>query len=166
MMNPPALSMGGILIIALSFLLALLLSILPVPGWILLVQPPWLTLIVIYWVVAVPHRVSLGIAWLLGLLLDALYGTLLGEHALALCVVAYLAQRLHRQIRMFPLTQQAMSVFLLVIIYQIVLLWIQGIIGQLNDSAYWFCVPALTSMLFWPWIAMLLRYYQRRFRIY
>lgn len=166
MMHPPALSISGLTVIILSFLLALLISILPLPAWVILLQPQWLILVIVYWVVAMPHRVSVGIAWILGLLLDALYGTLLGEHALALCVVAFLAHRLHRQIRMFPLQQQAISIFVLVIVYQCLLLWIQGILGQLGNNLYWFWASAITSMLLWPWVAMLLRYSQRRYRIY
>lgn len=165
-MNPPALSFSGIITIALSLLVALLLSILPLPAWVLMLLPQWLILVIVYWIIAVPHRVSLGIAWLLGLLLDALYGTLLGEHALALCVIAFLAQRLHRQIRMFPLLQQAISVFILTLVYQALILWIQGVLGQLGKNLYWFWVSALTTMLLWPWAAMLLRYFQRRYRIY
>ncbi len=165
-MTSPTLSLSAILVIALSFLVALALSILPLPDWILSIQPLWLVLVIVYWIMAMPHRISVGIAWVLGLLLDVLYGTLLGEHALALCVVAFFAQRLHRQIRMFPLMQQACCIFILVIIYQALLLWIQGVLGQLGNNLYWFWVPAITSMLIWPWFVMLLNHWQRRFRIY
>ncbi len=166
MINSRPLSLSGILIILVSLLIALILSILPLPAWVLLIQPQWIILVILYWIIVIPHRISIGIAWIIGLLLDVLYGTLLGEHALALCVLAFLAQRLHRQIRMFPLLQQAFSVFILVIIYQALLLWIQGTLGQIGNNINWFWVSALTSMLLWPWVAMLLRHCQRHFRIY
>jgi len=155
----------GFLLIAFSFIVALLLSILPLPNWLSLVWPQWLVLAVIYWVLALPYRVNLGVAWLLGLLLDGLYGSLLGEHALALTLVAYVVDRFHRQIRMFPLLQQAGCVFLLVLMYQAVLIWIQGMLGQLTN-VYLFWLSALTSMLLWPWLFVLLRAYRRRFSLY
>src|SRR5690348_1442511 len=128
-MDHSPLPISGIVIISASFLLALLLSILPLPLWGLIIQPQWLVLVIIYWVMHLPHRISLGIAWIVGLLLDALYGSLLGEHALAMSVIAFLSQRLHQQFRMFPLLQQALGIFLLVIVYQLILVWIQGILG-------------------------------------
>lgn len=150
-----ALSLREILVIAFSFLAALIFSIIPLPAWLILLRPNWVALVLIYWVIAQPNRISVGIAWLLGILLDGLYGTLLGEHSLALCIVAYLANRFHRQIRMYPLLQQSIVVLLLMLIYQLLLLWIQGVIGQLHQ-AYWFWIPAFMSMLFWPLIISLL----------
>lgn len=160
------LSTRGFMVIFSSFLIALLMSILPLPNLVNLLWPQWLVLVVIYWVLALPHRVNLGIAWLLGLLLDGLYGSILGEHALALTIVAFIVERLHRQIRMFPLPQQAMSVFALVFIYQLILLWIQGMLGLLTNDIYLFWVSALTSMLFWPWVFFILRAARRRFSVY
>ncbi len=157
-----SLSLPGVLTIVLSFLFALLFSILPFPGWLQLIWPQWLLLVLIYWVFTFPYRISLGIAWLLGLLLDGLYGTLLGEHALAFTIVAYLAYRLHRQIRMFPIFQQAISVFFLVLTYQAVLIWIQGMLGILTN-VYLFWLSALTSMLLWPWLFIVLRRFRQRF---
>lgn len=159
------LSGKGILLIVSSFLLALLMSILPLPNWLELLWPAWMALILIYWVIALPHRISLGIAWLLGLLLDGLYGTLLGEHALAFAVIAYIADHFHRQIRMFPILQQAVSVFCLIMIYQVLLAWIQGMLGEF-ENVYFFWASALTSMLLWPWLSILLRNLRQRLFIY
>jgi rod shape-determining protein MreD len=161
----PTLSLQGFLIILISFLLALMLSIMPLPDWAINFRPQWLPLVLIYWVIALPHRVSLGVAWILGFLLDGLYGTVLGEHALALVIVAYVAEKLYRQLRMFPLMQQALSVFLFIILYQGLLLWIQGVLGQL-PNVRWFWISALTSMIIWPWLFTLLRACRRKFMVY
>lgn len=160
-----ALSLQSFIIIVLSFLLALLVSILPLPNWLQLIWPQWLLLILIYWVLALPYRVSLGIAWLSGLMLDSAYNTLLGEHALAFTVVAYLAYRFHRQILMFPLLQQAVCVFFLVLVYQALLVWVQGMLGLLTN-VYLFWLSAFTSMLLWPWLFIMLRRCRQRFCIY
>lgn len=155
---------SGTFWIVLSVLLALLLSLVPLPYWASWFRPEWLLLVVIYWAMALPHRVSIGSAWCLGLLLDALNGTLLGEHALAFSIVAYVTVKLHLRIRLFPLWQQALSVLGLVYLYQLVLFIIQGVIGQL-PTTLWYWLPTLSSMLFWPWTYLMLRNLRRRFKI-
>lgn len=158
------LSMRNLINITLSILLALIASILPLPQWLMLIWPQWVALIIIYWVLTLPHRVNLTIAWLVGLLLDGLYGSLLGEHALALCVIAYITYRLHRQIRMFPVLQQAVFVFFLVLAYQAILIWIQGMLGMFaNIHLFW--ISAITSMMVWPWLFLLLRTHRQPFGI-
>jgi rod shape-determining protein MreD len=154
------LTLRGFFMLAVSFLLALILSILPLSNAVMLFYPHWLLLIVIYWILALPHRISLGVAWLLGLILDGLYGSTFGEHALAMTVVAYLVEKFHQQIRMFPLLQQAICILVFVLIYQGLLFWIQGILGQLPNT-HWFWLSAITSMIVWPWLFMLLRAWRR-----
>jgi len=113
-------------------------------------------MVLIYWGMMVPERVNVGIAWILGLILDVLEGTLLGEHALALTIVVFLVVRMHTRLRMFPLLQQGISVFFLVLIYQLILFCIQGFIGMLPNSwLYW--SSSLTSMLLWPWVFSIMR---------
>ena len=91
-----SISFRGYLIIFLSFFLALVLTILPVPQWVMVFYPQWLLLVLLYWIIALPHRIGLVVAWCLGILLDGLYGTVLGEHALAFTVIAYIAEKLYR----------------------------------------------------------------------
>lgn len=158
-------SVSGFFIIIISFLLALMLSIIPLPDWAVNYRPEWLPLVLIYWVIALPHRVGLFVAWILGILLDGLYGTVLGEHALALIVIVYLADKFYRQIRMFPVIQQAFSILIFILIYQGILLWIQGVLGQLPNLR-WFWISAVTSTIIWPWLFMLLRSTRRQFMVY
>lgn len=160
-----ALTLRTFLLIVFSLLVALLLTIMPLPMWAQVFRPQWLPLVIIYWVIALPHRVGLGIAWIMGIMLDALYGSVLGEHALALAVLAYLAQKSYQQLRMFPVMQQALSVLVFIIIYQAILLWIQGALGLLVDVR-WFWVTAFTSMIIWPWLYLLLRGLRKRSRVY
>lgn len=151
--------------VLLTILIALILNILPFPLWIRTFLPPWTVLVVIYWLINLPHRTGLGTAWVAGIFLDALNGTLLGEHAMALVVVAYFTGKFHKQIRMFSLLQQSFCVLLFVFIYQALLLWMQGVLGELTNLR-WFWASALTSLLVWPWLFVLLHYYQSRFRVY
>lgn len=147
-----------------TFVCAFLLQILPLPEWAETVRPDWVALTLIYWCIALPERVGVGIGWLVGLLLDVAYGSLLGQNALALAVVAYLAIRLHQRIRLFPLWQQAVSVLLLITLHLMLVLWIKGATGQSAETwVYW--LPALTSMVLWPAVFIVLRGLRRSYRV-
>lgn len=153
---------GGIIVA--SFVVAFILTIVPLPSWLVMFRPEWAAMVLIYWCLALPQRVSVGYGWLAGLFLDVLRGALLGQHALGFAVIAYLSVKLHRRLRVFPLWQQALSVSVLVALEQLLVLWIQGMIGQAREgAAYW--LPSIVSGLLWPWIFVLLRRLRRRFRV-
>ena len=157
-------SLNNWFVIPISFFLALLLTLLPMPAWALWLRPVWVLLVLIYWNISLPNRVSIGTAWVLGLLLDVLNGSALGEHALALTMVSYIVVRMHARLYMFPLLQQGLSVFLLVLLYQCILFCIQGFVGNLPRGwLYW--SSSVTSMLLWPWVFTIMRDCRRRFRV-
>jgi rod shape-determining protein MreD len=157
--------MRGVFVILTSFIIAIFLAIMPLPTWAVWFRPVWVPLVLLYWVMALPHRVNLGVAFSLGLVLDVLEGTLLGEHAFALTVMVYLATKIYRQFRVFPPAQQVLSIVLLLLVYQFFLFWIQGMAGH-PISSWLFCLPLLTSGLLWPWLATVLRDSKRRFRLH
>ena len=124
MVAPPA--RGG-LIILLSFMLAIMLTELPMPAVLEWGRPQWAALVLIYWVAALPHRVGPWYAWIVGLLLDILQGSLLGIHALSLALVAIAIKALHQRFRMYPVWQQALLVLVMVGLYQLLLNWGQSL---------------------------------------
>lgn len=141
---------------AVSVLCALALAIIPLPDPIKPFRPDWVALVVIYWALMAPGRMGLLSAFFLGLLLDALAGALLGQHALAMLFVCYLAHRFHLRIRVFPIWQMSMTVMLLLAIYQFLLFWVDGVAGRtVNGAERW--VPVLVGGLLWP---VLLRFLQ------
>ncbi len=154
----------GYTAIALSFVVTLMLTALPMPAWAALWRPAWVALVLIYWCMAAPTYTGVVMGWTLGLFLDVLTGTLLGQHALALAIVAFVAHRFHRQVRVLPIWQQAVGVFGLVFLYQALILWITGIQGMpILAAAYW--SSPLVSMLLWPWIFIVLRDVRRRYQV-
>ncbi len=151
-------------VIGLSFVVAFMLTALPMPTWASLWRPGWVVLALIYWCMAVPGRAGVVLGFVLGLLLDVLSGTLLGQHALALSLVAFVTLRFHRRVRVLPLWQQAISVFSLVFAYQLVVLWINGIQGMpVSPSAFW--ASPLVSTLLWPWVFIMLRDARRKYNV-
>jgi rod shape-determining protein MreD len=158
------LSQPGGWVILLSGVIALVLTSIPLPGWIEPFHPNWLCLVLIYWCLALPQRVGLGTAWLLGLVLDAARGTLLGQHALALVVMAFLTLKNHRRLRLFPLWQQSLSVLGLLLINQLLVFWVDGIRGY-PPRDLWYLAPAVGGMLLWPWVFIILRDMRQRYRV-
>lgn len=155
---------GGMIIIGLSFLAALVLTIIPLPSWMVAFRPEWLALVMIYWCMALPHRVGILTAFFLGLILDILKGAVMGQHALALVVVAFLTLKVYQQIRIYPMWQQALSIMGLLILYQVLVIWINGII-DVRSSAWNYWLPIFSSSLLWPWVYLLLRDIRRHFGI-
>ena len=151
-------------VIALSFALAFLFTVLPIPTGLMWARPEWVSLVLIYWVIALPQRVGVMSAFFAGLLLDALEGSMLGQNALALSVVAYLALILYQRLRQFNMMQQAAVVFVLVGIDQIVSAWVQNIDGA-SPRGVLILMPVLMSALLWPAVTTSLRHSRRRFSV-
>jgi rod shape-determining protein MreD len=155
---------NGTRVILTSFAVALFLTILPWPAWAEEFRPQWLTMTLIYWSLALPNRVGVFWGWGAGLVLDVVSGTVLGQHALGLSVTAYLAVELHPRIRVFPLLQQAVSVWVLLLVERLLSLWVIGATGQPTPTL-WYWMPTFVGMLLWPWVFILLRDVRRRFAV-
>lgn len=154
----------GIGSIYLTILMALLLSIVPFPVGVDIYRPDWLVLIVLYWVLALPHRVNIGTAWLAGLMLDVLLGSTLGVRALSMAIMAYLAGVQYQKIRNFSVWQQAMVIGGISLLGQMTILWAEHLFGSatLNYRLFW---SSLTTTLLWPAAFLLLRKLRRTLRI-
>ena len=147
---------GRALPIAISVLVAMMLAIAPMPDWAAPFRPDWVALTLIYWSMTLPRTIGVGIAWIVGLLLDVATGTLLAQHALALSLIIYFTVKFHLQLRVFPASQLVATVLALLGIYRFVLFWINGVAGvNAPPEAYW--GPVVTSTLLWPILAAVLR---------
>jgi rod shape-determining protein MreD len=151
-------------VIAVSLILALFLTVLPIPDWAEDFRPQWVALTLIYWTLALPTRVGVFWAWTMGLVLDVTSGTVLGQHALSLSVVAWLTVELHQRIRVFPMVQQAVSIWILLLVERLLSMWVIGATGQPTPTLiYW--MPTFVGMLLWPWVFIVLRDLRRRFLV-
>ena len=95
-------------------------------------------------------------AWAVGILLDVMQGTLLGQHALGLAFVAYIALLYHQRIRIFPLIQQAFVVGSLIFIYLAWMLLVYNVLGS-RHYAMSYLLGTCSSALLWPWLFIVLR---------
>jgi rod shape-determining protein MreD len=154
----------GSVIIVVTVAVAMLLMILPMPEWARLYRPQWVTLVMLYWALALPHRVGVGSGFAAGIILDVLTGTLLGQHALGLSVITFVAIQLHQRIRVFPLWQQSLGVLVLLLVDHLLSLWVIGATrGAAPGLNYWL-VPLIGALL-WPWVFVTLRKVRRHFKI-
>lgn len=151
-------------VILVSFLVAFMLLMMPLPDWLKLVRPEWVVMVVIYWSMALPKRVGVGYAWMAGLIVDVIQDSLLGQHALALALVAFLTIRLHQRLRNYPPGQQIVTVFLIVLINFLIILWIRGMMG-VAPNLWQILVPSLATALVWPLIFILMRFVRRKFQV-
>lgn len=150
--------------IFISILVALVLAILPLPAQLDAFRPDWLTLVVLYWVLALPHRVNVGTAWLAGLVLDILLGSTLGVRAIGLAVVTYLTAMNYQLIRNFSVWQQAVVIGVLTLTCKLLIFWAEHLVSDiiLQPRYFW---SILTTMMIWPWVFLILRRTRRKFGV-
>ncbi|TRX76220.1 rod shape-determining protein MreD [Pseudomonas mangiferae] len=147
-----------------TLVLALLLSVAPLPSFMEIGRPLWPALFLAYWVLALPHRIGMTGAWLLGLAEDVLYGSLLGQNALVLTLITFLVLALHQRLRLFPIWQQCLVLMVVFGIAQLVQLWLNALTGNRPPTLV-FLLPALISALLWPWIFAVLRSLRLRLNV-
>lgn len=155
----------GYWVILSSFLIAYVLAVVPLSGVAAWLRPEWLALVMIYWAIALPHRVGLVTALLAGLGMDVLEGAVIGQNMLALALVVLLSRLLYQRLRVFSMGQQALTVFFLAGVHQLVCQWIQTVEGA-GARSLWFMLPALASAVFWPLVLVSLRRARRHFEVY
>lgn len=163
-MIPLAKPQQGNWLIIISFVVAVMLTALPLPDWANSWRPAWVALVLIYWCMAVPDRVGLAVGWSMGIILDVLQSTILGQNALGLTLLAYLTIKSYQRMRVFPLAQQAVLICFYLLGYEFIMLLITGYTGLATGNwTYW--MPAITSMLLWPWLFIILRDLRRKYHI-
>ncbi len=154
----------GYSVILLTFVVAYVLAVMPFPQWLQWGRPEWVALVLIYWCIALPHRVGIATGLVLGVGLDVLEGAVLGQNAFALVVVALLSLVLYQRLRVYSLWQQSAVVFILVGINQLICQWVQNLEG-LGARTVLFLLPAFSSALLWPVVLHFLRSLRRTYRV-
>ncbi|APC15899.1 rod shape-determining protein MreD [Pseudomonas frederiksbergensis] len=146
----------------LTFVIALLLSIVPFPH-VEILRPMFVALPLAYWALEVPEKVGMLTAWCLGMMQDVLFGTLLGHNALILTLITFLIMSLRPRLRMFPMWQQSLVILVILGLAQLLQLWLSALTGNRQTLAV--LLPALISALLWPWVSFGLRGLSRRYKI-
>ena len=135
--------------IILSLVIAFVLTILPLNAQWIVFRPEWLALTLIHWALVSPAKSSFLLAWVVGLIVDALYGSIIGQHALGYTIVLFLTLRMRSRLLLNSFFQQIFLLCLVLGTYLLINLWILGFTGNSPKGwSYWLTVP--TSALVWP----------------
>jgi rod shape-determining protein MreD len=141
--------------IYLSFALAILFDLLPLPGDMLLWLPDFIGLLILYWVINQPRRVNIGTAFALGIVADVACTGMFGQHALAYSITSYLALSRQRQLVMFNLGQQTLAVLALMFANQLIMVVARMLTGA-GFIGWTYFLPPLTGAILWPLLTKLL----------
>lgn len=152
------------LAIAISFIVAFSLMIIPINPALKWLRPDLVTLVLIYWIANLPGYMGIYSAFAIGLMFDLLTGMLFGTMGVTMAVIAFLTMNLRLRLRIYRYWQKFTVIMLLVGCAQLIRLWIQLMVGHTPGSfMYWLC--SISSAVAWPIVYMLLNNYQRALNI-
>ena len=152
------------LLIAISIFFALVMALMPLPISFEPYRPDWVLMVLMYWSLAVPHRLNIGTSWVVGLLIDLASGSPLGVNSLTYSVCIFITASNFQKIRNFSLWQQSILIALFLTLYHLMQFWLNHFLMGVYFSPHYMW-PVLTGMLCWWWIFLILRKYRRHFRI-
>lgn len=147
-----------------TLVFALMSMLVPLPVALEPFKPYWPALILLYWALESEDRVTLGLAFSVGLFADLLNGVVLGEQALRLCALVFIALRFRSRLRFFPMGQQALAVMVLLLNDRFLLLIVRMLAGASLPPASWWISPFVGAAL-WPFLFLLLDDLRARLRI-
>jgi rod shape-determining protein MreD len=165
MISQERVSASGTPVILVSLLVAGWLELLPLPEMLDNVRPEWMCMTLLYWVLALPHRVGVLWGFGVGLFQDVLVGAVLGQHALAFAVVSYITLVSYKRLRVFPALQQSAVMFMLVGTSVLVAFTVQDAAGRTIQTPLQALLVALSSAVLWRVTFTVLRQLRRRFLV-
>jgi rod shape-determining protein MreD len=143
---------------------SLVLMLVPLPAVLEPFKPYWPALVLLYWALESGERVTLGLAFTMGLAADLLSGVLLGEQALRLCALVFIALRFRSRLRFFPMWQQTLAVLALLLNDRVLLAAVRVLAGDALPPPSWWISPFVGAAL-WPFLFLLLDDMRMRLRI-
>lgn len=132
-----------------SLAAALILNFIPLQALVLAIRPDFAALAILFWSINQPQRLGMTIAFCMGLMMDVHNASLLGHHALAYCIIAYIAYVFRRRLTLFSLAQQAPQIGLILFIMQGFLILIALLNGS-NFPGWQFFLASLSGAILWP----------------
>lgn len=142
-------------LIVFTVVCALLVNLVPLPLLLSETRPDFCALVLVYWGIHQPRRVGFTIAFLLGLSIDIVEGSLFGQHALVYVVLLFTAIALHRRVLNFSLVGQALHILPLLIAGELIATAIRLIAGDEFPALLHFLGPLIGALLWIPLSALI-----------
>ena len=140
-----------------TMLIAVFLTVIPVPDSVQHYWPDWITLIVFYWVLVLPAHLGVMFGWINGLIEDIVTFSLLGEHALGKALVGTVAAIGYRKFQLFNFVEKTFLILVLQSINIAISAWTNQLaFGIPVELVFW--KSALTTALMWLPVAFLLNH--------
>ncbi len=156
--------MRAFIIFIVTLLVALMLEVISLPESLIWYRPEWVLLVMLYWVIALPFRIGVGVAWFLGLMVDLLRGGVIGQHSLTYVIIVYTCATFCKRLRMYYPWQQGLFICMLISVDQLVGFWIDHYIDDVKPTLMIF-ISALVTGFLWPWSFIILRSLRRIYSI-
>lgn len=153
-----------ILVLTFIFVIAFVLEIMPWPVDLQGLRPTWVVLVLIYWALALPDKVSVGTAFLAGIVWDLILGSILGIHALVLSISIYFVAKHHLVLRNLSLWLQGLLVMLYIIMIRGFIFVIEHTLHAATFNTQEIA-GAFISGILWPWVFLLMRQIRRQLRL-
>ncbi|MBD1574502.1 rod shape-determining protein MreD [Vibrio sp. S17_S38] len=147
-----------------TLFIALILQAVPWPGPLEVLRPNWIILITCYWILALPHRVNVGSALVVGLIWDLVIGSTLGIHGLVMSIIAYIVALNFQILRNMALWQQAVIIGLLTVLAKFIEFFGEFLIKDIEFNPHYLWGGIINCIL-WPWIFLLLRRFRRHWHM-
>lgn len=157
-------SVVQLLALFLLFLVTFVLEIIPWAEGFQGLRPAWLVLVLIYWALALPHKISVGSAFIAGIIWDVILGSILGIHALVLSVAIYFVAKYHLILRNLSLWLQSILVILYIATIHIMIFLIELMLHSANFNPQEL-LGAIISGILWPWVFLLMRQIRRKLQL-
>ncbi|WP_150538833.1 rod shape-determining protein MreD [Actinobacillus vicugnae] len=153
-----------ILVLISIFMAAFVLEIMPWPIGFQGLRPNWVVLVLIYWALALPNKISVGTAFVVGIIWDLVLGSILGIHALVLSIAIYFVAKYHLILRNLSLWLQSILVMLYIIAIHFLIYFVEFVLhsAEFNSQEI---LGAIISGILWPWIFLLMRHIRRQLRL-
>ena len=142
--------------ILLFFIIALVMELAPWPTGFQAFKPAWLILVLTYWILAIPNKVSIGVAFLLGVIGDLLLGS----------TAFYFIAKNYLVLRNLSLWFQSLLVIIFVFFIRIAIFLVELFLHDAAVFNWQEIFGAVASGILWPWVFLLMRKIRRKVRLH
>jgi len=147
-----------------SLIVGLIAYVVPLPLSWRWFRPEVPLLVLFYWNLALPHRVGLFSAAIMGLLLDIINGSAVGALAFGTVIATLFILVNYQRIRQFDSLLQSAVIGLLIGLALVIERWLHGLLGMASDGFQFMYSLPLTVAL-WPIVRNGLRALRRDFEV-